>query len=99
MASSTAERMNVQGVMNPSVSLTSDSIHRICARCGGLLVRHVCMDLYGTGSELQITARRCVQCGDVIDSVILRNRRTTHQSTIAHRAETKVYSRETHVTD
>jgi len=97
MASSTAERMNVQGVMDLSVSSTNDPFDRICARCGGLLVRHICMDLYSTGSDLEITARRCVQCGDVVDSVILRNRRIRQASSITHQTETTIFSPEIHI--
>ena len=48
----------------------------ICTRCGGLLVKELSIDLWRCTSELECGARRCVQCGDVIDVVILRNRRT-----------------------
>lgn len=99
MASSTGGRITVQGETNRSICRTKEPFDQNCARCGGLLVRHICMDFYNTGNELEIPAQRCVQCGDVLDSVILRNRRITHQSTIAHRSETKVFSRETHVTE
>ena len=37
-----------------------------CLRCGGLMVIEPCFDF---------PASRCVQCGEVIDTVILRNRR------------------------
>ncbi len=36
-----------------------------CARCGGLMVREQLIDL---------PAHRCVQCGEVVDPVILQNR-------------------------
>ena len=45
-----------------------------CSRCGGLLVREVCMDLFNPTGELEVNARRCVQCGAIIDPVILANR-------------------------
>lgn len=41
-----------------------------CPRCGGLMVAEWCEDL----SDYR--AQRCVQCGEVIDPVILRNRGT-----------------------
>jgi hypothetical protein len=50
----------------------------ICFRCGGLMVNEVCIDLVNTTSELDCTARRCIQCGDIVDAVILRNR-SLHQ--------------------
>jgi len=40
-----------------------------CPRCSGLMVAEWCEDLS------DYTARRCVQCGEVIDPVILQNRR------------------------
>ena len=36
-----------------------------CSRCGGLMVMEQCFDLL---------ARRCVQCGEIVDPVILQNR-------------------------
>ncbi len=47
-------------------------IHRTdrCSRCGGLMVAEWCEDLS------DYTAQRCVQCGEVIDPVILSNRGT-----------------------
>ena len=47
----------------------------ICTRCGGLMVSEASIDLWSVASKLDGGARRCVQCGDVIDGVILRNRR------------------------
>jgi hypothetical protein len=40
-----------------------------CPRCSGLMIAEWCEDL----SDYR--ARRCVQCGEVIDPVILQNRR------------------------
>ncbi len=42
------------------------------------MVNEVCIDLLNSTSELECTARRCIQCGDLIDAVILRNR-SLHQ--------------------
>lgn len=60
--------------------------HSVCTRCGGLLVNELSIDLWSCTSELGCDVRRCVQCGDIIDAVILRNRRiglasSTHPST------------------
>ena len=43
-----------------------------CARCGGLMVAEPCVDYWDDAGNA--TIRRCVQCGDLIDPVILRNR-------------------------
>jgi hypothetical protein len=39
-----------------------------CPRCNGLMVAEWCEDLS------DYTAQRCVQCGEIIDLVILQNR-------------------------
>lgn len=46
-----------------------------CLRCGGLLVREFCTDLLSSTGELDFVSCRCVQCGEVVDPVILQNRR------------------------
>lgn len=47
-----------------------------CTRCGGLLVDERCMDIGESLGGYWFMAMRCVQCGDIIDEVILRNRYT-----------------------
>ena len=46
----------------------------ICGRCGGLLVQDFCTDLLSSRGGLDCPLARCVQCGDVVDPVIQRNR-------------------------
>ena len=43
-----------------------------CLRCGGLMVPEVFPELGFRWSE--VAAERCVQCGETVDSVILKNR-------------------------
>jgi len=45
-----------------------------CARCGGLLVQERMEGIDYYSFEQQGPALRCVQCGDLIDQVILSNR-------------------------
>jgi ribosomal protein S27AE len=45
-----------------------------CPRCGGLLVREPFADLLDDTASRDLAARRCVQCGEVIDPTILGNR-------------------------
>ena len=45
-----------------------------CPRCRGLMVQDFCLDVLGNMGESEFAAKRCVQCGEVVDSVILRNR-------------------------
>ena len=50
-----------------------------CPRCRGLMVQDFCLDALGNMGESEFAAKRCVQCGEVIDPVILRNRGTRRE--------------------
>ena len=43
------------------------------------MVSDFCMDVLGNIGEAEFAAKRCVQCGEVVDPVILRNRGTSHE--------------------
>jgi len=45
-----------------------------CRRCGGFLVEDHCLVLDTREGRAAPWAMRCVQCGDMIDETILRNR-------------------------
>lgn len=45
-----------------------------CFRCGGLMVVDHCFDVLGDAGEIDCKVFRCIQCGDVVDPVILRHR-------------------------
>ena len=50
------------------------SVKLTCSRCGGLMVQDFCTDFLNTTGEFDCSIARCVQCGDVVDPVIQRNR-------------------------
>lgn len=54
-----------------------------CWRCEGLMVVEQCSDLTGDAGHPDCQARRCVQCGEIIDSVILQNRRLQVKKNLA----------------
>ena len=56
-------------------TLSSALLRSICLRCGGLMVNEVSLDRLNGSGELECATKRCVQCGDILDPVILRNRR------------------------
>ena len=45
-----------------------------CTRCGGLLVSTFCISPDEGTCDFQIPVAKCLQCGDVIDPVILKHR-------------------------
>jgi hypothetical protein len=57
--------------VNGQVAATQD---RPCPRCAGLLIEESLFDLYDETGQMRRWALRCVQCGDVVDSLILKNR-------------------------
>jgi len=45
-----------------------------CSRCGGFLVSSYCVSPDEGTSEFQIPVWKCLQCGDLFDATILKNR-------------------------
>ncbi len=73
-----AEQKENVGQIKSQSALSSALLHSSCLRCGGLMVREVSTDLMNIAGELEYVTTRCVQCGDILDPVILRNR-SLHQ--------------------
>lgn len=57
----------------PSEPVSKDD-ESSCMRCGGLMITEYYLDLEDDTGQIGITGLRCTSCGEVIDSVILRNR-------------------------
>ncbi|GKS63319.1 hypothetical protein YTPLAS72_06230 [Nitrospira sp.] len=58
------------------------------------MVHEVCIDLLNNANELDCTAQRCVQCGDIIDAVIVRNRQLGQPALTSCSALTRGYTLE-----
>jgi hypothetical protein len=62
-----------------------------CLRCEGLLVCEKFEDLEGLGSsDHEFTGWRCLNCGAIVDPVIVAHRRVTSQATTSKPALTTV---------
>lgn len=59
-------------------NITSDYVR--CFRCKGFMVAEQGFDSMFGNSEADVSLRRCVQCGEVIDPLILQNRRLQRRS-------------------
>lgn len=59
----------------------ADSIH--CFRCRGLMIVEESFDSIAGAARGDFLVRRCVQCGEVVDPVILENRRSQRESELA----------------
>lgn len=46
-----------------------------CLRCGGFMISEECFDFLDSSGHFDFQVQRCVQCGDLVDATILRNRR------------------------
>ena len=84
MASS-KHKTGMREIQSPS-DISSALLQPTCARCGGFMVNEVAMDLMSSTGELDCATRRCVQCGDILDPVILRNRRIRKEPLTVQRA-------------
>jgi hypothetical protein len=49
-------------------------VQPICMRCSGHLEPELCIDLESDSGCCTFWALRCLQCGDILDETILRNR-------------------------
>ena len=80
-----AEQKEKVGQMTSQSALSSARLHSSCLRCGGFIVKEVSADLLNSAGELECVTTRCVQCGDILDPVILRNRGIRQQPmTVQH---------------
>lgn len=73
MASMSKERMGAERPGTQAISASAQQELR-CGRCGGLMASDGCIDLLGSRGQPEFAAKRCVQCGEVIDPVIRHNR-------------------------
>ncbi len=55
--------------------LASSQNMQACTRCSGLLIREGLFDLFEDTGHMRRWAWRCVQCGDIVDSLILKHRK------------------------
>ena len=78
MATASTEKTRTEQIESHTVSSTIQH-ESICSRCGGLMVQDFCLDVLGNIGESEFAAKRCVQCGEVVDPVILRNRGTRQE--------------------
>lgn len=53
-----------------------------CKRCSGYMEYEMCIDLESDNGYCTFWVLRCIQCGDMVDETILRNR-----SLLNHEAE------------
>jgi len=84
MARALTERTRDEQLGNHTVS-SAVPHESTCARCGGLMVSDFCMDVIGIIGQAEFVAKRCVQCGEVVDCAILLNRQLRQESmTVQH---------------
>ena len=50
------------------------SAQQSCLRCSGYMTHELCTDLDSDSGYSTFWAMRCVQCGNIVDAAILRNR-------------------------
>ena len=72
--------MNSTSMTIPLINRSGQTVESVrgssscCERCGGLMIGERCMDIGESLGGYWFWAMRCIQCGDIVDEVILRNR-------------------------
>ena len=57
---------------------TGNINHANCGRCGGFLVQEWMVSLRNDGGDVEVLTSRCIQCGEIIDPVLLHNRSSSN---------------------
>ena len=57
-----------------------------CIRCGGYLVQEDFVDLGGTCEPLMTVACRCMNCGNVVDELIIHHQKRDHTECMVPRS-------------
>ncbi|MBI4003319.1 MAG: hypothetical protein HY348_16260 [Nitrospira defluvii] len=91
--------METHGTPDTSSSSAPQDGKATCARCGGLLLTQHYMDLLDDTGQIDITAWHCTMCGEVIDPVILKNRRSPPPNLLHGTKERKFSQRVTAIFD
>ncbi len=76
--------------MNTTTVITSQT--QRCERCQGLMVQDQSLDLLGTGDDFSVWIWRCISCGNIVDPVILRNRRAKQASLCAREMAKQLFA-------
>lgn len=79
MARALVEETKNEQLANYTISPTAQH-ESTCNKCGGLMVNDSYMDLLNNVGESKFAAKRCVQCGEIVDPVILSNRQHRQNS-------------------
>jgi len=58
----------------PAEVTTSPCFQKNCTRCSGQMTHELCIDIQSDSGRTNFWAFRCIQCGDIVDEVILQNR-------------------------
>lgn len=73
------------GMKNSGLTLHESPL-MTCLRCDGLLVKEFCMDIHDGTGENGFWALRCLQCGEILDPLILQHRLTPSPPVLSGRS-------------
>jgi len=70
-------------IISQTAGMTSKtSTQPTCRRCSGHMEQEMCIDLESDSGRSTFWVLRCIQCGDIVDEVILRNRSLFNPETV-----------------
>lgn len=62
--------------------ITKTLTRQSCERCSGYMEHEMCIDLESDSGFCTFWVLRCLQCGDMVDETILRNRSLTNPEAV-----------------
>src|SRR5512140_768569 len=68
----------------PAEMTTSPCTQKNCTRCSGQMTHEMCTDLQSDSGHSNFWGFRCIQCGDIVDEVILQNRASIFERSARH---------------
>ncbi len=63
-------------ISQPKTLMTKMGHPQSCRRCGGFFILDCLFDFFDAAGKMWCTAFRCVQCGNIVDSLILKHQAT-----------------------
>jgi len=74
--------MNTTMILETAEVTKRDLTQQSCKRCSGYMVHEMCIDLENDSGYCTCWVLRCLQCGNMVDEAILRNRSVFNPETV-----------------
>ncbi len=91
-----SKKNSTQTYEKPSPVYTPFTEKALCPRCDGLMVKEYFFDYRDDSGKLAFLAFRCILCGEIIDPIIMKNRKHRPNRRQIQRSNPVTILRKTH---